>query len=332
MKAIRLHEYGGPEVLRLEDVPTPECGPRDVLVEVHATSVNPVDFKIREGQQRAVVWISRPFTPGMDVSGVVRAVGARVTRFKVGDEVVSTPSHFRQGTYAEQVAIREDEVATKPKNLTHEEAAALPLVAMTAWYCLKLSAKLKPGQTVLVQAGAGGVGHVAIQLARALGASQVWATCSTRNVELVKSLGATPIDYTKEDYAQVARGCDVVLDSLGGDDLWKAVRTVRRGGHVACITPSFPQLVKKFGPYGAMPVFGLWAAWAMVWPLLSRFVGVRFVTRFAYGEMLQQLVTLAEAGQLKPVIDRVFPLEQLADAQRYLETGRARGKVVVKVR
>ncbi len=331
MKALRIHRYGGPEVLQLEDVPTPTCGPNDVRVAVHASSVNPVDFKIREGQQRAVVWISRPFTPGMDVSGVVLEAGSKVTRFRVGDEVFSTPSHLRQGTFAEEVVIRADEVAHKPKNLSHEEAGSMPLVLMTAWYCLVKSAKLQPGQSVLVQAGSGGVGSMAIQLARALGASQVWATCSTRNVELVRELGATPIDYTKDDFREVARGCDVVLDSLGGDALWKAVQTVRRGGHVACITPSFPQLVKKFGPYLALPAFGLWASWATVLPLISRFVSVRFVTRFAYGEVLQSLVPLIEAGKVKPVIDRVFPLEEAADAYRHLETGRARGKVVLRV-
>lgn len=332
MKAIRIHRFGGPEVLQLEEIPVPTCGPNDLRIAVHATSVNPVDFKIREGVQRAVVWISKPFTPGMDLSGVVLEVGQNVKTFAVGDEVISTPSHLRQGTCAEEVVVRASEVARKPKNLSHEEAASLPLVLMTAWYCFVKSARLKPGAKVLVQAGSGGVGSVAIQLARALGAAEVWATCSTRNVELVRSLGATPIDYTKEDYRQVANGCDVVLDSLGGDELWKAVQTVRRGGHVSCITPSFPQLVKKFGPYGAMPVFGVWALWAMAWPLISRFVSVRFVTRFAHGDVLQSLVPLIEDGKIKPVIDRVFPLAETAEAHRYLETGRARGKVVIKVR
>jgi NADPH:quinone reductase-like Zn-dependent oxidoreductase len=332
VKAIRIHRFGGPEVLQLEEVPEPRCGPDDVRVAVHATSVNPVDFKIRNGDQRAVVWIRKPFTPGMDASGVVLEVGAHVKSFAVGDEVFSTPSHLRQGTCAEEVVIRANEVARKPQNLTHLEAASLPLVLMTAWYCFVKSARLKAGQTVLVQAGAGGVGSVAIQLARALSAGEVWATCSGRNVELVRSLGATAIDYTKEDYRQVASGCDVVLDSLGGDELWKAVQTVRRGGHVSCITPSFPQLVKQFGPWGAMPVFGAWAVGAMAWPWLSRQVTVRFVTRFAHGDILQSLVPLIEAGKLRPVVDRVFPLAALAEAHRYLETGRARGKVVIQVR
>ena len=331
MRAVRIHRFGGPEVLQLEDVPTPTCGPNDVRVKVFATSLNPVDFKIREGVQRAVVWIAKPFTPGMDVSGVVLEAGRNVTRFKVGDEVISSPSHLRQGTFAEEVVIRASEVAKKPKNLTHEEAASLPLVSMTAWWCLKKSAKLKPGAKVLVQAGSGGVGSVAVQLARALGASEVWATCSTRNVELVKSLGATPIDYTKEDWTQVARGCDVVLDSLGGDELPKAVRTVRRGGHVACITPSFPQLVKRFGPYAAIPFFGLWATWMTRWALISRMVAVRFVTRFADGAVLEALVPFFEDGRIKPLIDKVYPLSEVAEASRYLETGRARGKVVLKV-
>ncbi len=332
MKAVRIHRYGGPEVLQLEEVPTPRCGPREVRVQVHASSVNPVDYKIRDGVQRAVVWIRRPFTPGMDLSGVVLEVGAKVKGFSVGDEVISTPSHLRQGTFAEEVVVRADELARKPANLTHEEAASLPLVSMTAWYCLQKSARLQPGQSVLIQAGSGGVGTAAIQLARALGAATVWATCSTRNLELVRALGATPIDYTREDFRQVAKGCDVVLDSLGGAALWQAVETVRPGGHVSCITPSFPQLVERFGPYLALPAFGAWAGWAMAKPLVTRRVTVRFVTRFAYGQTLQSLVPLMESGQLRPVIDRVFPLEAAADAYRYLETGRARGKVVLKVR
>ncbi|PZR03965.1 MAG: NADPH:quinone oxidoreductase [Archangium gephyra] len=332
MKAIRIHRYGGPEVLQLEEIPSPKCGPHDVRIAVHASSVNPVDYKIRDGLQRSVVWVRRPFTPGMDVSGVLLEVGAKVKHFRVGDEVVSSPSHLRQGTFAEEVVVRADEVAPKPKNLTHEEAASLPLVSMTAWFCLVKSANLKPGQSVLVQAGAGGVGSAAIQLARALGASQVWATCSTRNVELVRELGATPIDYTKEDFRAVARGCDVVLDSLGGDELWKAVKTARRGGHVSCITPQFPELAKTWGPWLALIIFGVWAGWVMAWALISRLVSVRFVTRFAEGSVLRALVELIEAGKLKPVIDRVYPLGEIAQAYAHVEGGRTRGKVVVKVR
>ncbi|MGV3624850.1 MAG: NADP-dependent oxidoreductase [Archangium sp.] len=332
MKAIRIHRYGGPEVLQLEEVPSPKCGANDVRIAVNASSVNPVDYKIREGLQRSVVWISRPFTPGMDVSGVILEVGAKVKHLRVGEEVVSSPSHLRQGTFAEEVVVRADEVAAKPKNLTHEEAASLPLVSMTAWFCLVKSANLKPGQSVLVQAGAGGVGSAAIQMARALGAAKVWATCSTRNVELVRSLGATPIDYTKEDFRSVAHGCDVALDSLGGEELWKAVSTVRRGGHVSCITPQFPELAKTWGPWLALIIFGVWAGWVMTWSLMSRFVSVRFVTRFAEADVLRKIVGLIEAGKLKPVVDTVYPLEDIAKAYAHVEGGRTRGKVVVKVR
>lgn len=327
-----MHRYGGPEVLQLEEVEPPPCGPDDVRIAVHATSVNPVDFKIREGVQRAVVWVRFPFTPGMDVSGVVTEVGARVTSFSVGDEVFASPSHLRQGCYAEEVVVRAREVARKPKNLSHAEAASLPLVSMTAWFSLVKSAKLKPGQRVLIQAGAGGVGTAAIQLAKALGASEVFATCSTKNVELVRSLGATPIDYTKEDYRVVARGVDVVLDSLGGEHLVAALKLVKRFGHVSCITPSFPELAKKYGIAGGFVVFLLRAAWLTSWFLLSRQVTLAFVTRFAVGSVLAQLGALAEQGKLKPVIDRTWPLAEAAEAHRYAETGRVRGKIVLLVR
>lgn len=327
-----MHRYGGPEVLQLEEVDTPRCGPNDVRISVHATSVNPVDFKIREGMQRAVVWISFPFIPGMDVSGVISEVGVKVTAWKVGDEVFASPSHLRQGTYAEEVVVRASEVAHKPKNLSHVEAASLPLVAMTAWYSLVKSAKLKSGQRVLIQAGAGGVGTAAIQLAKALGASEVFATCSTRNVELVRSLGATPIDYTKDDYRVVARGVDVVLDSLGGEHLVAALKLVKRFGHVSCITPSFPTFAKKYGIAGGFFVFLLHAAWLTVSSLVRKQVTLAFVTRFAVGTVLHQLGQLAEQGKLKPVVDRTYPLSEVAEAHRYAETGRARGKIVLTVR
>ena len=236
MRAVRMHSYGGPEVLQLELVPAPTPGPHDVRVAVHAAAVNPVDFKIRSGGQRSVVWLSMPWTLGMDVSGVVLEVGAQVTAFKVGDEIVASPSHRRMGCYAEEVVIRADEVALKPSSLTHVEAASLPLVALTAWDSLR-AMRVQRGQRVLIQAGAGGVGTVAIQLAKHLGA-EVLTTCSAANLELVRELGAkVAIDYRAQDWREVARGCDSVLDALGGEALAFAIATVKRGGRVACITP-----------------------------------------------------------------------------------------------
>ncbi len=332
MRAIRMHRYGGPEVLQLELVPAPTPGPRDVRIAVHAAAINPVDFKIRAGAQRSVVWPKFPCTLGMDVSGEVLEAGAQVTAFKPGDQVVASPSHWRMGCYAEEVVVRADEVALKPKSLTHVEAASLPLVALTAWDALVGSLKLERGQRVLIQAGAGGVGSVAIQLAKHLGA-EVLTTCSAANLELVKSLGAdVAIDYRAQDWREVARGCDAVLDSLGGEGLANAIATVKKGGRVACITPALPEYSEKYGAALGLVIFGFSIAGTIIGARLSRGVAVELVTRYANGPKLDKLMRLVDAGALEPLIDRVFPLAEAAEAHRYLETGRARGKVVLSVR
>ncbi len=328
MKAIRLHRYGGPDELVLEEVPSPRCGPHDVKLEVRAAGVNPVDFKFRDGSQRAIVWLRFPWTLGMDVSGVVREVGAKVKGFAVGDAVFSSPSHRRMGCYAEEVVVRASEVAPKPAALSHVEAAGFPLVALTAWEALVRTANLRTGERVLIQAGAGGVGTIAIQLARHLGA-RVLATCSARNVELVRSLGATPIDYATEDYRAVARGCDVVLDTLGGEHLQGAVETVREGGRVVTVTPGLPEYTQRHGPVRGLLRFGLSFAAVVGRARLERGVSVWLATRRADGRLLAELARLAEQGVLRPVVDRTFPLARAADAHRYLETGHARGKVLL---
>lgn len=332
MKAARIHEYGEPDVFRIEDVEEPTVGPNEVLVAIRASSVNPIDYKIRGGGQRSVVWLSMPSKLGLDLSGVVTEVGAKVTRFAVGDEVYASPSHRRIGTYAERIAVRESELAHKPKNLTHEEAASIPLVGLTAWDCLVGAANVQPGERVLVQAGSGGVGTFAIQLAKALGASEVLTTCSPRNHELVRSLGADVcIDYRTEDFEEVASGVDVILESIGGEDVRKAIRTVRRGGRVACITAGLPVYTEQYGPALGLTAMVSKTATRMMCAAIGRNVKLRFVTRKASGENLQAITDLIEAGKIRPVIDRVFPLDDIADAHRYLETGRARGKVVIDV-
>lgn len=329
MRAVRLHHYGAADELRLEDTPSPRAGPDDVRVAVRAAAVNPVDFKIRSGAQRAVLRLSLPWTLGMDVSGEVLEVGARVSGFKAGDQVVASPSHRRMGCYADEVVIRADEVALKPASLTHIEAASLPLVALTAWDALK-AMRVQRGQRVLIQAGAGGVGSVAIQLARNIGA-EVLTTCSASNVELVRSLGADrAIDYRTEDWRAVARDCDAVLDSLGGEALLEAISTVRRGGRVACITPGVPEFTKRYGSVLGLLVFAGWLGGTMLRARLTRSVSLQVVTRRTSGQTLGELMRLVDAGALRPVIDRVFPLAEAAAAHRYLETGHARGKVVLQ--
>jgi NADPH:quinone reductase-like Zn-dependent oxidoreductase len=331
IRAARIHGYGDASALRIEGVSPSGLGPRDLRVRVHATSVNPIDYKIRSGAQRAVVPLRFPFTLGMDVSGTVTEVGAKVDAFTVGDEVFSSPSHRRMGCYAEEVVIRADEAARKPASLSHEGAAALPLVGLTAWDALVGACALRPGERVLVQAGSGGVGTVAIQLAKHLGA-EVLATCSARNAELVRGLGAdVVIDYRNEDYAEVARGCDAILESIGGDATPKSVRTVRRGGRVALITPGLPEYTRRHGAYLGVGVFAVTMLGRILHARVTRNVRLKPVTRHASGDNLAKLAGLVDAGVITPVIDRVMSLDDVVEAHRYLETGRARGKVVLAV-
>ncbi|MCA9628670.1 MAG: NADP-dependent oxidoreductase [Myxococcales bacterium] len=332
MLAARIHAYGPPSVLQVENAPEPVCGPRDVVIEVRASSVNPVDFKIRGGYQRGVIRYRLPWTLGLDVSGVVVEVGAKVKRFRVGDEVVSSPTHRRQGCYAEYVAIDESMVAKKAERLSHVQAASLPLVALTAWEALFAFGRLEPGQKVFVQAGAGGVGSVAIQLAKHFGAAEIAASCSTRNVELVRSLGATRIvDYTKEAYDDVLRGYDVVLDALGGEHKERAFAVLKPGGALASIVAGIPTATEKYGPNLGVLVAG----WQMLsFSLRARLKGKRAANlmRKSDGELLGRIMNLAEDGAIEPLIDRTYPLEEISEAHRYAETGRARGKIVIQVR
>ncbi|MCA9609375.1 MAG: zinc-binding dehydrogenase, partial [Myxococcales bacterium] len=218
MRAARIHAYGAPDVLQVDEVPDPEPGPRDLLVEVHASSINPVDYKIRSGGQRALIHYRLPWILGLDFSGVVRKVGAKVTRFQVGDEVYGSPTHRRPGCYAELLCVDERQAARKPRNMTHAEAASIPLVGMTAWGALVVQGRLRAGEKALITAGSGGVGSFAIQLAKSLGA-HVATTCSARNAELVRSLGADEvIDYREQRVEEVLSGYDYVLDALGGEE------------------------------------------------------------------------------------------------------------------
>ena len=329
MRAARIHAYGDPEEFRIDDVPRPTVGDKDVLIRVHATSVNPVDFKIRSGAQRGVVRLKLPWTLGMDVSGVVEEVGSAVTSFKVGDEVFSSPTHRRPGTYADYVAIDAAAVALKPTTVSHQEAASLPLVALTAWECLVETAKLGSGDKVLIHAGSGGVGSVGIQLAKALGA-KVATTCSGKNAEFVRELGADiVVDYTKEEFEEVLSEYDVVLESLGGESYGRSLKILRRGGRLVSINSGLPAATKKYGPHLGVAAVGL--------SLLSRKVGARLgsgvrfstVVRKCSGEKLAAIARHVDDGAIRPQVATVMPLERIADAHRAIETGRTRGKIVI---
>ncbi|HET6718570.1 MAG TPA: NADP-dependent oxidoreductase [Rhodocyclaceae bacterium] len=333
MKAFVLDRYGKQRALRPADLPSPELRDDEVLVEVHAAGVNLLDSKIRSGQFKLILPYRLPLILGHDVAGVVVKVGTGVRQFKPGDEVYARADDFRIGSFAEYIAVKEDSVALKPKALTMEEAAAIPLVGLTAWQALIEQANLTKGQKVFIQAGSGGVGTFAIQLAKHLGAT-VATTTSSANIDLVKRLGADiVIDYKKDDFEQVLQNYDVVLHSQDAAALEKSLRVLKPGGTLVSISgPPDPAFAKGRG----VPWFV-----KLVVRLLSSGVrktaarrGLRYSFLFmrANGRQLREITSLIDSGAIRPVVDRVFPFESTNEAMAYVETGRAKGKVVVKVR
>ena len=333
MKAFVVDRYGKQERLRAADVPEPDVQEDDVLIQVHATAVNQLDSKLRNGEFKPILPYRPPFILGHDVAGVVVRVGPRVRQFKVGDEVYARPDDFRIGTFAELIAVKEDSVAIKPKNITMEEAASIPLVGLTAWQALVENARLKKGQKVFIQAGSGGVGTFAIQLAKHLGAT-VATTTSAGNMALVKSLGAdVVIDYKQDAFEERLSGYDVVLNSQDGKTLAKSLGVLQAGGHLISISgPPDPQFAEDTK-----------APWLVkqVMRALSRGtrrqaqrlkVSYTFLFMKARGSQLRQITSLIESGAIRPVIDKVFPFESTNEAMAYVESGRAKGKVVIKVR
>ncbi|KJZ51392.1 NADP-dependent oxidoreductase [Pseudomonas marginalis] len=332
MKAFSIDRYGKKNG-RISEMPAPEVGAHDVLVQVHATSVNLLDAKIRTGEFKLILPYSFPLILGNDLAGVVVRVGASVRRFKPGDEVYARPPQARIGTFAELIAVDENALALKPENLSMEEAAALPLVALTAWQVLVDSARLKQGQKVFIQAGSGGVGSVAIQLAKHLGAF-VATTTSTANVEWVKALGAdVVIDYKTQKFEQVLQDYDVVLNSLGADELEKSLTILKPGGQLISIsgppTPAFAQAQKL--PWVVGLVMRLLSS-GIRRKARNKKVSYAFVFMRASGAQLDKITALVESGSIKPVIDRTFTFDSTADALSYVEQGRSKGKVIIKVK
>ncbi len=334
MKAVIAEQYGGAEVLKIaDDLPVPRVGPNGVLVEVHAASVNPVDWKLREGLLHAVMPVVFPVIWGCDLCGVVREVGPSVTLFKPGDEVYGMKDGYvaktYRGTYAEYVVVPEKSLAAKPKNLTHEEAAAVPLAALTAWQAMVNQGKLKPGQRVLIHAGAGGVGVMAIQIAKAFGA-YVAATASTRNQDLLRELGADlAIDYTHDNISKLRPKFDLVLDGVG-ESVWaESFRALKVGGRLITLTPPIPKQLS-----GRLRFFAT-AVPEIVFGIAHGLLGGKrlFITRVKpRGGDLEKISALIEAGKVRPVVERVFALDQIAEAHRLSEAGHVRGKLVIKIR
>jgi NADPH:quinone reductase-like Zn-dependent oxidoreductase len=334
MKAFVVERYGDASAVRAADVPDPPVGGHDVLVQIHAASVNPLDLRTRDGNFKAILPYRLPFVLGNDLAGVVIAVGASVTRFVVGDEVYARPDKNRIGAFAELIAIHQDDVATKPTTLTMEEAASIPLVGLTAWQALVERANLQPSQKVLIHAGSGGVGTIAIQLAKHLGAS-VATTASTSNIDLVKGLGAdVVVDYTKQAFEAILHDYDVVLDTLGGETLKKSLQVLKRGGKVISIAgPPDPAFAKELG---ANPVVRL-AMTALSLRTRQRarrcHVTYSFLFMKASGDQLREVTALIEAGSIRPVVDRVFAFEAAKEALAYVEEGHVKaGKVVIRLK
>jgi len=333
MKAFVLDRYGNRQALRLADMPMPELRDDEVLVQVHAAGVNLLDSKIRDGDFKLILPYRVPLVLGHDVAGEVFKVGARVRQFKPGDEVYGRPDDFRIGTFAEFVPVKEASLALKPKALTMEEAASVPLVALTAWQAFVEKAKLKKGQKVFIQAGSGGVGTLAIQLAKHLGAT-VATTTSTANVALVKSLGAdVVIDYKTQDFEDVLHDYDVVLNSQDGKTLEKSLRVLKAGGELISISgPPDPEFGKEIDAPAYLKLLMRLLSSRVRRKARSRGVGFSFLFMKANGSQLCEITHLFDAGVMRPVIDRVFPFESTNEAMAYVEAGRAKGKVVIKVK
>jgi NADPH:quinone reductase-like Zn-dependent oxidoreductase len=306
MKAIVVHEYGGPEVLKYEDAPRPEPKDNEVLVRMIAAGVNPVDALIRSGKYAKFFGTTLPLIPGYDIAGVVEKTGAKVTKLKAGDSIYAYV--MWGGGYADYAVATEGEAAAKPKSITFLEAAGVPLAALTAWQALIDAAKLNAGQTVLIHGGSGGVGSFAIQIAKARGA-KVIATASTPNQDLLKQLGAdVAIDYTTTKFEDVAKDVDVVLDSVGKDTLARSYGVVKKGGFIATLVAQPDQTeLDKHGIRGA--------------PISVK----------PNSDELTEITKLIEQKKIKPVVSQVLPLAEAVKAQEQAATHHTRGKIVLKI-
>jgi NADPH:quinone reductase-like Zn-dependent oxidoreductase len=328
MRAFVVSQYKEP--LQQADVPEPVVGEHDVLVQVRAAGLNVLDEKIRAGEFRQILPYKLPQILGNDVAGTVIGVGARVQGFRLGDEVYGRPDKDRIGTFAERIAVAEADLALKPVSVSFEEAASLPLVALTAWQALVERGNLRPGQRVLIHAGSGGVGSVAIQLAKYLGAT-VATTVSAGNADFVRELGAdVVVDYRSQDFEQLLAGYDLVLDSLGGKNLEKSLRVLRPGGKVIGIAgPPDAAFARELG---ANPLLRLaMTALSSRIRRQARRLGVtyEFLFMHASGDQLRQITALVDDGVLRPVVGRVFDFDQTVQAVQSLEVGGIRGKAVI---
>ena len=309
MNAIRMHSYGGLEVLQWEDAARPRAERGEVLIRVHAAGVNPLDWKVRAGLLNGSVQHKLPLIPGWDVSGVVDEVGPGVSRFKKGEEVFAMSDPNRDGSYADYITVHEAAIARKPKSVFHVHAAATPVAALTAWRSLFDLGHLQSGQRILIHGGSGGVGHFAVQLAKWKGA-YIIATASTTNEELLRKLRADEtIDYTSQNFEDVVHNVDVVLDTIGGETQERSWRVLKKGGAlISLVRPPSDQKARQFGARGIM---------CSVQP---------------DGAQLSKIAKLIDSAKLKPIIDRILPLSEARRAHELSQDGHIRGKLVLRVK
>lgn len=330
MRAMVIEKYGK-YPLQLADIPKPAVDDHEVLVEIHAASVNPLDLLVRDGKLRVLLKYDMPHVLGYDFSGVVIQAGRKVTRFKVGDEVFGRPS--KGGAFAEFISVNEDDIAIKPRNLTFEEAASIPLVGLTSYQVLHEKLKLKAGQKVLIQAGSGGVGTFAIQLAKVMGL-YVATTTSEAGAQLVESLGADRIiNYKTEQFDTLLQGYDAVFDTKGGETLEKAFKIVKEQGQIVSVVGPPNARFGKEERVGFVKTNVLRLVARKITKLEKKYkVKYSFLFMKPSGRQLEILSEWIESEKIKPVIDRVFPFEDTQKAMEYSESGRAKGKIIVKIK
>lgn len=331
MKAALIDAYKQPTPT-IREISIPEVRPKDVLVKIVAASINPVDRKIKDGGVKMLLKFDMPLILGNDFAGIVTEIGESVTNFAVGDAVYGRVEKERIGTFAEYIAVDSEAVSLKPKNITFEEAAALPLVGLTSYQALKDIMHIQPGQKVFIQGGSGGIGTIAIQLAKYFGA-YVATTTSAANFDLVHSLGADyPIDYRKTNFTEVLSDYDYVFDTRGGKALEDAFKIINPGGKVVSIS-GLPN--KRFGKDFGSPLWKQWAFQLVTRNLtkLEKQSGASYTFLFMKpsGTQLAILSQLIEAGTIKPVVDRVFPFEKIEEALTYSQSGHAKGKVILQI-
>ncbi|MHA4410990.1 MULTISPECIES: NADP-dependent oxidoreductase [Bacillus] len=332
MKAMIIDRYGKVP-MRMAEVPTPEINGYEVLAEIHAASINPIDFKIRDGKVKMLLKYEMPLILGNDFSGVIVKVGSQVTRFKVGDAIYARPRKNKIGTFAEYIAIHEDDIALKPKNLSFEEAASIPLVGLTSYQALHDVMHLQKGQKILIHAGSGGVGTFAIQLAKIMGAT-VTTTASEAGSDLVKSLGADQIiNYKTEKFEEILKNYDAVFDTIGGTTLEKSFNIIKSGGNIVSVS-GMPnaRFGKEFGSGFFKTLLFSLASKKLTALEKKHNAQYSFLFMKPSGDQLRTIANYIEAGKIKPVIDRVFPFEDAQKAMEYSESGRAKGKIIVKIK